>query len=115
MPARGSVDRSDSAAPVTTADESALRYQDARRPLPPWPTSSSTYPGWTASSWRQATGWWRGSGWRAPAGRSSAGRLQAPWANDLSEGLAIKSIDTTRRVVAELRKKLELTGERAST
>jgi hypothetical protein len=30
-------------------------------------------------------------------------------------GLAIKNIDTTRRVVAELRKKLELTGERAST
>jgi hypothetical protein len=38
-----------------------------------------------------------------------AGRLQAPWANALSEGLAIKDIDTTRRLVAELRKKLELT------
>ena len=37
-----------------------------------------------------------------------AGRLQAPWANDLSEGLAIKDIDTARRVVAELRKRLEL-------
>jgi hypothetical protein len=31
------------------------------------------------------------------------------------EGLAIKDIDTTRRVVAALRKKLELNGERAST
>ena len=37
-----------------------------------------------------------------------AGRLQAPWANHLSEGLAIKDIDTARRVVAELRKRLEL-------
>ena len=44
-----------------------------------------------------------------------AGRLQAPWANGLSEGLVIKDIDTTRRVVAELRKKLELNGEPAST
>ena len=44
-----------------------------------------------------------------------ASRVQAPWANDLSEDLAIKDIDTTRRVVAELRKKLELNGERAST
>ena len=42
-------------------------------------------------------------------------RVQAPWANLLSEDLAIKDIDTTRRVVAELRKKLELNGERAST
>ena len=44
-----------------------------------------------------------------------ASRLQAPWANALSEGLAIKEIDTTRRLVAELRKRLELNGERAST
>ena len=44
-----------------------------------------------------------------------ASRVQAPWANTLSEGLAIKDIDTTRRVVAVLRKKLELNGERAST
>ena len=44
-----------------------------------------------------------------------AGRVQAPWANDLSEGLAIKDIDTTRRVVTALRKKLELNAERAST
>jgi DNA-binding MarR family transcriptional regulator len=42
-------------------------------------------------------------------------RVQAPWANLLSEDLAIKDIDTTRRVVAELRKKLELNFERAST
>ena len=35
-----------------------------------------------------------------------AGRLQAPWANGLSEDLAIKDIDTTRGVVAELRNKL---------
>src|ERR1700741_3679595 len=45
-----------------------------------------------------------------------ASRVQAPWANALSEDLAIKDIETTRRVVAELRKKLvELDGERAST
>ena len=43
-----------------------------------------------------------------------ASRLQAPWANRLSEDLAIKDIDTTRRVVAALRKKLELNDERAS-
>jgi DNA-binding MarR family transcriptional regulator len=43
-----------------------------------------------------------------------ATRLQVPWANGLSEDLAIKDIDTTRRVVAQLRKKLELNGERAS-
>jgi DNA-binding MarR family transcriptional regulator len=44
-----------------------------------------------------------------------ASHVQAPWANALSEDLAIKDIDTTRRVVAELRKKLELNGDRAST
>ena len=44
-----------------------------------------------------------------------ASRVQAPWANALSEGLAIKDIDTTRRVVAVLRKKLELNDEQAST
>jgi len=44
-----------------------------------------------------------------------ASRVQAPWANALSEDLAMKDIDTTRRVVAELRKRLELNGERAST
>jgi hypothetical protein len=44
-----------------------------------------------------------------------ASRVQAPLANALSEDLAIKDIDTTRRVVAALRKRLELHGERAST
>ena len=44
-----------------------------------------------------------------------AGRLQAPWANSLSEDLAIEDIDTTGRIVAELRKRLELNGEQAST
>ena len=44
-----------------------------------------------------------------------ASRVQAPWANDLSEDLAIKDIETTRRVVAGLRKKLEQNGERDST
>ena len=43
-----------------------------------------------------------------------ASRVQAPWANALSEDLAIKDIDTTRRVVGELRKRLELNGERTS-
>jgi DNA-binding MarR family transcriptional regulator len=43
-----------------------------------------------------------------------ASRLQAPWANGLSEDMAIKDIDTTRRVVAELRKKLELVRYSAS-
>ena len=44
-----------------------------------------------------------------------ASRVQAPWANALSEDLAIKDIDTARRVVAELRKRLELNGERTPT
>jgi DNA-binding MarR family transcriptional regulator len=44
-----------------------------------------------------------------------ASRLQVPWANDLSEDLAIKDIHSARRVVAELRKKLELNHERPST
>jgi DNA-binding MarR family transcriptional regulator len=44
-----------------------------------------------------------------------ASRLQAPWANGLSDGLAIKEIDTTRRLIAELRKRLEANGERALT
>jgi hypothetical protein len=43
-----------------------------------------------------------------------ANDVKAPWANGLSEGLAIKDIDTTRRVVANLRRKLELNGERAT-
>jgi DNA-binding MarR family transcriptional regulator len=34
-------------------------------------------------------------------------RLQAPWVNDLSEGLAVKDIEATRRVLTTLRAKLE--------
>src|SRR6476660_5820875 len=45
---------------------------------------------------------------------NEASRLQAPWANALSEDLVIEDIDTTRRFVAELRKKLELNGEPTS-
>jgi len=40
-----------------------------------------------------------------------ASRVQAPWANALSQDLAIKDIDTTHRVVAALRKRLELNGD----
>jgi hypothetical protein len=40
---------------------------------------------------------------------------KSPWANLLSEDLAIKDIDTARRVIAALRKKLELNFERHST
>jgi DNA-binding MarR family transcriptional regulator len=38
--------------------------------------------------------------------------LQAPRVNDLSEGLAVKDIETVRRVVTALRKKLEGDDER---
>lgn len=33
--------------------------------------------------------------------------LQAPWVNDLSEGLSVKDLQAVHRVVAALRKKLE--------
>ena len=33
--------------------------------------------------------------------------LQAPWVNDLADGLSVKDIGTVRRVVTALRKKLE--------
>ncbi|WP_430640454.1 hypothetical protein [Bradyrhizobium zhanjiangense] len=33
--------------------------------------------------------------------------LQAPWVNDLSEGLSVKDLRTIHRVVTALRKKLE--------
>jgi DNA-binding MarR family transcriptional regulator len=33
--------------------------------------------------------------------------LQAPWVNGLSEGLAVKDIETVRRVITALRRKLE--------
>jgi DNA-binding MarR family transcriptional regulator len=37
----------------------------------------------------------------------SAMDLQAPWVNELADGLAVKDIGTVRRVVTALRKKLE--------
>lgn len=37
--------------------------------------------------------------------------LQAPWINDLSEGLSVKDLQTVHRLVAALRKKLESNGE----
>ena len=33
--------------------------------------------------------------------------LQAPWVNELANGLSVRDIETVRRVVAALRKKLE--------
>lgn len=33
--------------------------------------------------------------------------LQAPWVNDLADGLSVRDIATVRRVVTGLRKKLE--------
>jgi DNA-binding MarR family transcriptional regulator len=40
----------------------------------------------------------------------SAMRLQAPWVNELSEGLSAKELQTVRHVITELRKKLEKNG-----
>ena len=40
----------------------------------------------------------------------SAMRLQAPWVNDLSEGLSTKDLQTVRHVITVLRKKLERNG-----
>jgi DNA-binding MarR family transcriptional regulator len=37
----------------------------------------------------------------------AAMELQAPWVNDLSDGLSVKDIDIVHRVVTALRKKLE--------
>jgi DNA-binding MarR family transcriptional regulator len=37
----------------------------------------------------------------------AAMRLQAPWVNGLSDGLAVKDIETTRNVMTTLRRKLE--------
>jgi DNA-binding MarR family transcriptional regulator len=34
-------------------------------------------------------------------------RVQAPWVNTLADGLAIKDVEVTRRVLAALRKRLE--------
>jgi hypothetical protein len=33
--------------------------------------------------------------------------LQAPWVNDLADGLLVRAIGTVRRIVMTLRKKLE--------
>ncbi|MCC8939107.1 winged helix-turn-helix transcriptional regulator [Bradyrhizobium sp. Arg68] len=41
----------------------------------------------------------------------AAMRLQSPWVNRLSEGLAVKDIETMGRIVAALREKLESSGE----
>jgi hypothetical protein len=38
--------------------------------------------------------------------------LQAPWINGLSEGLAVKDIETVHRVITAVRKKLEGDDER---
>jgi DNA-binding MarR family transcriptional regulator len=45
----------------------------------------------------------------------AAMRLQAPWINGLSEGLAVKDIQTMHRVILELRQKLENTEPAART
>jgi DNA-binding MarR family transcriptional regulator len=37
-------------------------------------------------------------------------RLQAPWVNELAQGLRVKDIETTRRVMTALRNKLEGNG-----
>ena len=37
----------------------------------------------------------------------AAMRLQAPWMNDLSEGLSLKDIQTFQSVISALRQKLE--------
>jgi DNA-binding MarR family transcriptional regulator len=39
-------------------------------------------------------------------------RVQAPWANGLSDDLAMKDVNTARRVIATLRSKLEANAER---
>ncbi|HEX8049509.1 MarR family winged helix-turn-helix transcriptional regulator [Rhizobium sp.] len=45
----------------------------------------------------------------------AAMRLQAPWANDLSDGLQVEDIETMRRVMAAMRSKLEGTGDEEHT
>jgi DNA-binding MarR family transcriptional regulator len=37
----------------------------------------------------------------------AAMRLQTPWINDLSAGVQVKDVETARRVITALRKKLE--------
>lgn len=41
----------------------------------------------------------------------AAMELQAPWINDLSDGLSVRDIRTVRRVLGNLRGKLEGTGD----
>ena len=41
----------------------------------------------------------------------AARRLQAPWVNKLSEGLQVKDLEATHRVIAALRQKLEGDGD----
>jgi len=41
----------------------------------------------------------------------AAGRLQVPWVNALADGLSVKDIETTHRVISHLRDRLEGTGE----
>ena len=41
----------------------------------------------------------------------AAGRLQVPWVNGLADGLSVKDIETTDRVISVLRDRLEGTGE----
>lgn len=41
----------------------------------------------------------------------AAMRLQAPWANQLSEGLSVEDIETTHQVMTALRRKLEGDGD----
>jgi hypothetical protein len=39
----------------------------------------------------------------------AAMRLQAPWINELADGLSLKNLETAGRVLAALRKKFEAT------
>lgn len=41
----------------------------------------------------------------------AAGRLQVPWVNGLADGLSVKEIETTHRVISVLRNRLEGAGE----
>jgi DNA-binding MarR family transcriptional regulator len=41
----------------------------------------------------------------------AAGRLQVPWVNALADGLSVKDIETTHRVIRALRDRLEGSGE----
>ena len=43
----------------------------------------------------------------------AAMHLQAPWVNELSEGLRVEDIETTRKVMAALLRKLEGSGDAA--